>query len=231
MIKNQNKFNYELKSADVANFITDAIEEEKLDTIPQDCAKIVELAKRAEGLVDTLYHYSQVGQKEKALAIAPLHMSEILSSTLTNLDSIIREHKAAITYDALPDNVLGDEAMLIQLLQNLIGNSIKYCDEPIPTIHVSVEELTDEWKFSVKDNGIGIAKESRTIIFKPFQRLHKPGAYFGSGLGLTTCKKIIDRHGGQIWCEDVPDGQGTIFYFTLPKEVCHAQPTAEAIAC
>ncbi|MDY6959113.1 MAG: ATP-binding protein, partial [Halobacteriota archaeon] len=112
-------------------------------------------------------------------------------------------------------NVMADGVQFVQLLQNLIGNAIKYNDKDNPEVHVSTEKSDDEWLFSVKDNGIGIEPEYVDSVFEIFRRLPTEKEYEGSGIGLSVCKKIVERHGGRIWLDSGP-GEGTTFYFTVP---------------
>ena len=120
-----------------------------------------------------------------------------------------------LTRDALPE-VEADEPQLVQLMQNLIGNAVKFRGESVPRIHISSIEKENEWEIAVRDNGIGIEPQYFERIFMVFQRLHDKGQYAGTGIGLAICKKVIDRHGGRIWVESKP-GEGSIFHFTLPK--------------
>ena len=120
-----------------------------------------------------------------------------------------------ITKDELP-TVLGDQTQLIQLLQNLIGNAIKFRRPTAsPLVHVSAKREGVEWVFSVSDNGIGIEPQYYEGIFLIFQRLHTREKYPGTGIGLALCKQIVERHHGRIWVESVP-GEGTAFFFTIP---------------
>jgi light-regulated signal transduction histidine kinase (bacteriophytochrome) len=138
----------------------------------------------------------------------------VLELALLNLRAAIEESGARVTHDPLP-TVLGDEAQLGQLFQNLIGNAIKYHGSSPPEIHIRCERDGDVWRFAVIDNGIGIDPEYADRIFIIFQRLHTKQEYPGTGVGLAICKKIVERHRGKIWVESAPR-KGSIFYFTLP---------------
>ncbi|MDP4196085.1 MAG: ATP-binding protein, partial [Bacteroidota bacterium] len=110
-----------------------------------------------------------------------------------------------------------DQLQIMQLFQNLIGNALKFRDkERKPEITITSERSGEMWLFAIKDNGIGIPQEFFERIFYIFQRLHSRVEYPGTGIGLAVCKRIVERHGGQIWVESTP-GKGTTFYFTLPN--------------
>ncbi|MEO8048806.1 MAG: ATP-binding protein [Acidobacteriota bacterium] len=115
---------------------------------------------------------------------------------------------------ALP-KVRAHEFQLQQLLQNLIGNAIRYRSSAPPDIQVNAERRGSEWVFSVRDNGIGIDPQYQEQIFGMFKRLHTSGEYPGTGMGLAICQRIVQRLGGRIWVESKP-GQGSTFFFTLP---------------
>ena len=111
--------------------------------------------------------------------------------------------------------VVGEPTQMAQLLQNLIGNAIKFRRDGLPCqIHVGARKQDDEWVFSVRDNGIGIAPQQHERVFVIFQRLHSREKYAGTGIGLAICKRIVERHGGRIWVESTP-GDGATFHFTL----------------
>jgi two-component system, chemotaxis family, sensor kinase Cph1 len=132
----------------------------------------------------------------------------------------IQESGAVVTYAALPV-VWAERSQMTQLLQNLIGNAIKFHGKDAPEISVRAEKTGSQWLFSVSDNGIGIAPEQAEHIFVVFQRLHTRTEYPGNGIGLAICKKIVEHCGGKIWVE-AQAGHGSIFKFTLPCE-CPAE--------
>lgn len=171
----------------------------------------VDGAKRMQALIVDLLTYSRVGTKGKAFAPADCEL--VFATTLKSLSIAIEESGARVTHDPLPI-VWCDGAQIGQLLQNLIGNGIKYRNRRVPEIHVSCRREGDAWLFSVSDNGIGIDQRYTERIFVIFQRLHTRDEYPGTGIGLAVCKKIVERHGGRIWLESEP-GRGSTFYFTI----------------
>ncbi|HEX3719822.1 MAG TPA: CHASE3 domain-containing protein [Verrucomicrobiae bacterium] len=171
-------------------------------------------AQRMQKLIDDLLAYSRVGSR----AAKPVRTSVdvCFRDVLKNLEALITETGAVVTHDPLPE-VDVDPNQLVQLLQNLIANGIKFSGKNTPPkIHVSVENKETEWLFGVRDQGIGIAPEYFDRIFVIFQRLHSKHEYPGTGIGLAICKKIVDAYGGTIRVESTP-GQGSTFYFTLPR--------------
>jgi light-regulated signal transduction histidine kinase (bacteriophytochrome) len=162
-------------------------------------------------LINDLLSFSRVGTQGKA--VAPVRCGETLEAVLRSLKRSIEESGAVITHDALP-MVLADDVQLGQLLQNLVGNAIKFHGAKAPRIHVGAERNGQGWKIFVRDNGIGIAPEHYERIFVIFQRLHTKTQYAGTGIGLAICKKIAERHGGHIWVEGTPGG-GSTFCFTI----------------
>ncbi len=176
---------------------------------------IVEAAKRMKEQINGLLEYSRVATKGEEFQL--VDMNSILNQTLQTLNTLIKESKAEITIDELP-NVMGDTRQLQSVFQNLISNAIKFrkCEEP-PIIHISSykDENNNEYVFSIKDNGIGIEEQYMERIFTIFQRLHTREVYKGTGIGLSIVKRIIERHNGRIWVES-EYGVGSTFYFTIP---------------
>ena len=174
----------------------------------------VDGAKRMQALINDLLAYSRLGTKAKPFA--PTNCNAIVQNALENLRMAIEESGARITVDDLP-TVKGDSMQLLQLFQNLLSNAIKFRRDEPPVVHLSVEPAGHQWRFAVHDNGIGIASEYFERIFVLFQRLHGRGQYAGTGIGLAICKKIVERHGGQMEVQSQP-GRGSTFSFTLPRK-------------
>jgi len=168
--------------------------------------------RRMTDLIDDLLTYSSLDANQSRFTSVDLNVS--LKETLFNLHAVIQENSAIVSSDRLPE-VLGDHVQLVQVLQNLIGNSIKYRSEETPRIHVAAQKQANEVVIHVSDNGIGIDPSYSEGIFKLFKRLHARQDYSGNGVGLATCRKIVQRHGGRIWVESNV-GKGASFYFTIP---------------
>jgi PAS domain S-box-containing protein len=174
---------------------------------------VVDGAARMKQLIEDILAYSRVGTRTRELKAVPSEAA--LKKAVVNLRASIEGSGAAVTHDALPE-VAADEAQLVQLFQNLIGNALKFKTAEAPRIHVSAAPRQDAWEFAVRDNGIGIEPQYFERIFMVFQRLHGKGEYPGTGIGLAICKKVVDRHGGRIHVESRP-GEGSTFFFTLPR--------------
>lgn len=172
---------------------------------------IVHGCTRMQTLIDDLLEYSRVGRSRKPFQLTDCNQA--VEQALANLQGAIRETQAVVTYSELP-SVMGDISQLVQLFQNLVGNSIKYRHDAPPVVHITACKQEKDWLFSVSDNGIGIATQHQARIFQIFQRLHTQKEYSGTGIGLAICQKIVERHGGYIWVESKP-GQGSTFYFTV----------------
>jgi PAS domain S-box-containing protein len=173
---------------------------------------VIDGAKRMQALINDLLSYSRVGRAE--LTLVPASLEDILMGTLSNLQALIQESGAEISHDPLPTCKVNPHQMG-QLLQNLITNGIKFHDQRAPRIHLSARQEGQEWVIAVRDQGIGFDPQYAEGIFKVFKRLHSKEQYPGTGIGLTICKKIVERHGGRIWAESEP-GRGATFYFTIP---------------
>src|SRR5579871_4715062 len=173
---------------------------------------VISGARRMERLLKDLLAYSQTGSSNEGPA-QPVECEQAIRKVMLNLQAAIEQSAATITWDPLPV-VHAHEIRLVQLLQNLIGNAIKYRSDLPPEIHVAAKRENGQWLFSVRDNGIGIEPEYSQQVFGIFKRLHGQD-YEGTGIGLAICQRIIERYGGRIWVDSKP-GAGAVFSFTLP---------------
>ncbi len=170
--------------------------------------------KRMQSLITDLLQISRIGKQEAAPE--PVSMDKALEQAKRQLQANIAEKGAVVEVAGPLPEVMGNVAQLTQLMQNLIGNAIKYTSaETRPHIRVSAAREENLWHFVVADNGIGIPEKHLRAVFVIFRRLHTEDEFPGTGIGLSLCKKIVEHHGGSIWAEsDV--GQGSRFHFTLP---------------
>ena len=184
-----------------------------LDAEAAECIKFtVEGAQRMQALISALLAYTRAGGT--APEFTAVDGEALLAGVLGDLQLAIEDQAAVVTHDPLP-TVYGDATQLGLVLQNLIGNALKFGGAAPPRIHVAARREGRQWTFSVRDHGIGLEPRHAERIFQVFQRLHTPSEYPGTGIGLAICKKIIERHGGRIWVESRP-GAGATFFFTLP---------------
>ena len=174
----------------------------------------VDGCNRMQGLIQDLLAYSRAGTNGRALC--EVSGEDALEGALTNLRATIEQSGAIVSHDSLPA-IRTDETQLTQVFQNLVGNAIKYRSAEVPRVHVSATKTGDnEWIFSVRDNGLGIAPQYFERIFILFQRLHGRNEFEGTGIGLAICKKVLERLGGRIWVESQPE-KGSTFRFALPE--------------
>ncbi|MBC8097282.1 MAG: response regulator [Akkermansiaceae bacterium] len=164
-------------------------------------------------LIRDVLAFSQVDSQ--SVPFQPTSFREVFDDAVARLGASIRDAGGQITCDELP-TVTGDRPQLVQLMENLIGNGLKYHGSEPPRVHVSVEPGGNEWSFSVRDNGIGIAPKHHERIFEIFRRLHQGQEYPGTGIGLSICRRVVQRHGGRIWVESEA-GRGSVFHFTIPE--------------
>ena len=187
--------------------LADKLDEQSREYIDMTLTSVDQL----QSLISGLLELSRVGKGRLA---APTDAAKVLAGVQAQMAPLIEERKVQITHDPLPV-VDAAPLELHQLLQNLIGNAIKFQPGPAPRVHVGATREAGFWKFSVRDWGIGIRPEHQAKIFLLFQRLNPVEAYEGSGIGLAICRKIVQGHGGRIWVES-SEGQGATFFFTLP---------------
>ncbi len=172
---------------------------------------ITEGVTRMQTLIDDLLTYARVESRSRPFEACRLN--EIFDDVVNLLEASIHDSHAEVTHDDLPV-VAGDKPQLVQLLQNLLGNAIKYHTDRPPRVHVAALRSHDQWDISVRDNGIGIHSKHYERIFEIFRRLHTTQAYPGTGIGLAVCRRIVTRHGGRLWVESEP-GVGSTFHFTI----------------
>jgi len=175
----------------------------------------VDGAKRMKTLINDLLAYSRIGTKKKNFE--PVDTVALVDEVLENLEISIAENKAVFIREPLP-TVIADRSQLLQLFQNIIGNAVKFHAEKTPEIRIRSETDDAFFRFYIQDNGIGIDPQYFAMIFQVFQRLHGRNEYPGNGIGLSICRKIVERHGGTIGVESEP-GRGTTFIFTISRSL------------
>jgi len=169
-------------------------------------------ARRLQHLVEDLLVHSRVEHSEH---FKPIVLTETIREVLRDMHMAIMESGAQVSYDKLPW-IWGEQVMIHRLFQNLIHNAIKFRRPgSVPEVHIGCTREEGTWHFTVRDNGIGIEADQSARIFGLFQRVHTQTVYAGSGIGLATCKKIVELHHGRIWVESTP-GEGSIFHFVIP---------------
>jgi light-regulated signal transduction histidine kinase (bacteriophytochrome) len=192
------------------------IEDRYSDALDEDGREFLEFAvdgaERMKAMIDGLLAYSRVETRGEPMA--PTDLNTVLDDVRTDLKFRIDETDATVTAEDLP-TVQGDEEQLRQVFQNLIENAVQYSGEDPPEVHVRAERRGEGWRIDVDDEGIGIDADEQDRAFEVFQRLHSREEHDGTGIGLALCKRIVERHGGEIWVESEP-GEGTTFSFTLP---------------
>jgi PAS domain S-box-containing protein len=172
----------------------------------------VENLERLSRLMQDILSYSEMGYAPQRRVLVTLE--EPLRIALLNLDHHIKDNDAEVTIGGTLPLVPADRTQMVMVFQNLIGNAIKYRGKDDPRIRIEAVQEGTHWLLSVADNGEGFKPECASNIFEPFKRLHGKNVP-GSGIGLATCKRVIERLGGKIWAESTP-GTGSTFYFTLP---------------
>jgi PAS domain S-box-containing protein len=200
--------------------------DEKLDDQGRDyIRRTVQAIAKMQTLIRDLLAYSRVDSRSRPFEPVPL--VDVFHGSVLLLESSIRDAGGQVTCDELPV-VLGDGSQLTQLMQNLIGNGLKYHGTDPPHVHVSAEHGTkgNEWIVSVRDNGIGVDPKYFGRIFEIFKRLHDQKEYPGTGIGLAVCRRVVERHGGAIWVESEA-GHGSNFRFSIPADAAKSTSKTE----
>lgn len=189
---------------------------DKLDDEGRDyLSRIVKSSARMRELIDDLLTLSRVGRMQAPYKT--VQSTEIIEEVLTSLHQAINEKKAEIKVQESLPVIHCDRTFMSEVFLNLLSNALKFCDKDHPIVEIGCDELPTEYRFYVKDNGIGIEERYHEKVFEVFERLNRREEYEGTGAGLTIVKKVIEEHHGRVWLESKV-GQGTTFYFTLPKE-------------
>ena len=185
------------------------------ETAEQYLHFVMDGADRMKRLITDLLEYSRIGSDKGELE--PIDTAALMQEVQEVFVNRIAECEASIICKGLPV-IRGNKTQLFQLFQNLVGNALKYIGNEKPVVIVEGLEEEQQFLFSVSDNGIGIKPMFFEKIFVLFQRLHHKHQYGGTGIGLSVCKKIVEKHGGKIWVTSEPD-KGSTFYFTISKEI------------
>jgi light-regulated signal transduction histidine kinase (bacteriophytochrome) len=192
------------------------IERRYADDLDEDGREFLEFAvdgaDRMSDMIEGLLEYSRVDTQGESFE--RIELEEIVEDVLEDLQFQIEESDAEITVESLPC-VEGDASQVRQVFQNLVSNAIEYSGDDPPRIHISAEPDGERRVISISDEGIGIDPADTERIFEVFQRLHNQEEHAGTGIGLALCRRVVERHEGDIWVESDP-GEGTTFHFTLP---------------
>lgn len=213
---------HDLKSplATISGYL-DLLADEVKDTVGNEPLKYINIMQKASErmrrLIDRLLDYARIAKNEKPFQA--IDLNEVMNQVLQNLHESITKTQTKILFPSLPI-VNGDADLLIQLLQNLIANSIKFRGDLPPHIQIDFKLQDHSFLFSLKDNGVGFNPKDKENIFTLYRKLQDNSETPGAGIGLATCRKVIELHGGQIWAESHLD-QGSTFYFTLPQPETH----------
>ncbi|WGK64861.1 sensor histidine kinase [Croceiramulus getboli] len=197
--------------------LTDLLQHQYMEQLDEQAKEfmqsIAEATERMSDLITDLLEYSALNYE---LEKVPLHCNDLVEVIQKDLMVTIESKQAVIEVKSLP-TVMGYPTQLRMVFQNLISNALKFSKpDESPVITVTAAEKEKDYIFAIADRGIGISKEDQERVFEVFQRLHRKSEFEGNGIGLAHCKKIVELHQGKIWLESEP-GQGSTFYFTIPK--------------
>lgn len=211
---------HDLKSplATISGYLSLLADESK-DILNKDSIEYIDVmakaSERMRSLIDRLLEFARLTKVDRPFG--SVNIKNIVETTLVNLTDSVQKTSAKVTYGPLPV-VTGDVDLLTQLFQNLIANAIKFHGSEPPEIRIEAKDKDGMWTVSITDNGIGFDSKDKENIFTLYKKLHGDTDYQGAGIGLATCRKVVELHGGKIWAASKP-GLGSTFYFTLPKPV------------
>lgn len=195
-----------------AELLRKSLGEPEPEGVSQSLTFVGDGVRRIDLLSQGLSGYA-LGLRTEDRGFRPVPMDVLLRAAIARLQKEVRENQAEVTYDRLP-RVSGDPDRLVQLLEHLLSNALRHRGPEPPRIHISAEKREGEWLFAVRDNGPGMEAGFLERIFNPFERL-RGNRTGGPGMGLATCRAVVERHGGRIWAESAPN-QGSTFFFTIP---------------
>ncbi|TAN47997.1 MAG: PAS domain S-box protein [Rhodospirillales bacterium] len=213
----------------MVNGFVSLLEKKYADGLDAEAREYIAFAKdgamRMDRLIQDLLNYARIGRSKEPFASVDL--GKALTEAMLNLGAALADAKGRIELPEDMPLVMGDASELTRLLQNILGNALKYrIPDCPPVVKVSARQTGDEWLIAVQDNGIGIPPDQLERVFGIFQRLHTHQEYEGTGIGLAVCKKIVERHGGRIWIESEGEGKGSTLKFTLPRTRGNGGPEA-----
>lgn len=202
----------------ITNFVG-VLEESTRDMLDEECkyflSVIMKSTERMKVLIKELLNFSRIGRNR---TLEKVDCNKVLKEILADMDWVLRDHKAKVITGKMPV-ITGNNIEIKLIFQNLISNAIKFRKKEVPPeVNIDCDDKENLWEFSVEDNGIGIKENYLKKIFLIFQRLHTENDYPGTGIGLATCKKIIEINDGRIWAKSTP-GVGSKFYFTIAKQM------------
>lgn len=209
---------HDLKSplATISGYL-DLLTDDASEQLKEESRKYIGIMQKASermrNLVDRLLDYARLAKMDNPFHLVDLN--HVMKAVIENLHDTIQKTQSKITYGQLPI-IRGDIQLLVQVFQNLIANSIKFRSDQPPTIQIECSVQNDTFLFSLKDNGIGFDPKDKADIFALYKKLRSDNEYQGAGIGLATCKKVVELHGGRIWADSEPN-VGSTFCFTLPK--------------
>lgn len=177
---------------------------------------IIKSGKNLSAIIDDMLAYSKIGSQK--LNLKSVNTDVLIKETISSLTSVAEQNNISIKQISTFPNATADELKLRRVFQNVISNAIKFYDPNKTERHIQLDykEIDNRHQFSISDNGLGIAETSKDL-FEPFTYLNSKDTYEGTGMGLAMCKKIVEKHGGEIWYESEVQ-KSTNFYFTIKKK-------------
>ncbi len=203
-----------------SDMVVEALQNGDYDEARDISLKVVQASEHMEGLIQALSCYNRLSTA--TIEIAPVRMDDVVAQAREIVEEAISASGAVVSPEPLP-TVLGVEPLLVELMQNLIENAIKYRSDEVPEVRIRARRWGADWGFAVQDNGMGIPEKYHAEVFEPLRRV-SGGNIPGTGLGLAICRRILEHLNGRIWCTSEP-GSGSTFHFTLSSVPGDDTPT------